>query len=85
MFDRRLRWLMIGMGGGIVLMMLAGVGIGIAPFLFGEGKSCGDLRGHPHYSRYSSGSSLCRQGGGKATLSVCGVDGRWTHKDVDRC
>jgi hypothetical protein len=83
--DRGIRRLMWIVGGGTVALMLIGVGVGVAPFIFSSGKSCGDPRGHPHRGLYTTGSRLCRQSGGTATLSVCGADGRWSHSTVERC
>jgi hypothetical protein len=83
--DRRFRLLAFTIAGGIVLTMLVGIGVGVAPFLFGEGESCADLRGGTHRGRFTAGSTVCRKFGSESTLSVCGADGRWTHRKVERC
>jgi hypothetical protein len=85
---RRFAWLV---GGGValaVLIMAGGILIAVAPHLgwFGEeGRGCADLRGGTHRGRFATGASVCRQSRIDATISVCGPDGRWTHRKVDRC
>jgi hypothetical protein len=85
---RRFYWLV---GGGValaVLVMVGGILISIAPHMgwYGEaGRGCADVRGGTHRGRFATGASLCRQSNIDATISVCGADGRWTHRKVDRC
>jgi hypothetical protein len=84
--ERRFRWGIVAIAAVVVITMLVGVGVSVIPFLgFDGGVSCSDVRGGTSRARYAPGASLCRQSGGKATLSVCGNDGRWTHRDVERC
>ena len=85
---RRFYWLI---GGGIALVTLIMAGsilISVAPHLgwFGDAaRGCADVRGGTNRGRFATGASVCRQSGGEATLSVCGADGRWTHRKVARC
>jgi hypothetical protein len=85
---RRFYWLIGGGAALIVLIMLGGILISVAPHLgwYGEaGRGCADVRGGTNRGRFATGASVCRQSNIDATISVCGADGRWTHRKVERC
>jgi hypothetical protein len=85
---RRFFWLVFGSIALAVVAMTGGILISVAPHLgwFGEeGRGCADVRDGTHRGRFATGASVCRQSGIDAMLSVCGADGRWTHRKVERC